>query len=196
VGRTTKTSTVPRGEKIPLGPHLRYKTAEGYIKLRWTNADGSYTEVLEHRVIDGRHTTAEHVHHVNHVRDDNRPENLQQMTAAEHRKIHREHALSQYLEWRDMYEAGSSTIEVAAAFGTHAGNVYRGLVHAGATIRKKTDYAKPLPLASITARYQAGEGATSIAKSLGVSYDRVQRALANQGINRRGAGRVPGKAAA
>lgn len=44
--------------------------------------------VLEHRV-DGDHvTTAEHVHHINHVKDDNRPENLQAMTASAHMMLH------------------------------------------------------------------------------------------------------------
>lgn len=30
----------------------------------------------------------EHVHHINHVKDDNRPENLQAVTSKEHSAIH------------------------------------------------------------------------------------------------------------
>ncbi len=49
--------------------------------------------VLEHRVVMedtiGRFLTdAEHVHHVNGIRDDNRPENLAIVTRSEHRRIH------------------------------------------------------------------------------------------------------------
>jgi hypothetical protein len=196
MGRKTRTRIVERGKEVPAGPYLRYKTDQGYIKLRWTNPDGSYTEVLEHRVVDGRHTTAEHVHHINHVRDDNRPENLQELSAAEHRSLHRKHALEQYAEWQAMYEAGRTTTEVAAAFGTNAGNVYRGLMQVGASVRKKTDYGKPIPRAAVIARYRSGEGAASIAKSLGLSYVRVRKTLEAEGIQRRGVGRVPERAIA
>ncbi|MGE0057002.1 MAG: HNH endonuclease signature motif containing protein [Dehalococcoidia bacterium] len=51
--------------------------------------------ILEHRLnwelAHGRRLKpSEHVHHKNEIRDDNRPENLEAMTAAEHRALHKD----------------------------------------------------------------------------------------------------------
>lgn len=179
------------GEKIPEGTPLRYKN-RGYVNLRWAAPDGTFIQGFEHRIFDGRNTTAENVHHINHVRDDNRPENLQQVTAAEHQEIHRQEALERYAEWKRMYEQGYSTIQVAEQFGTHAGNVYRGITELGARIRKPGEYKLPIPAAEAVRRYKAGEGATSIARSLGVSYPRLIKVIEAHGVQRRPQGRVPG----
>lgn len=50
--------------------------------------------VLEHRLVweqaNGRRPRPdEHVHHINGIRDDNRPENLVALTRSEHRRLHR-----------------------------------------------------------------------------------------------------------
>lgn len=67
----------------------RRKTARGYIEI----LVGVKQYRLEHRVIMERYlgrklSTSEHVHHVNHVRDDNRIENLRLLTAKEHGTMH------------------------------------------------------------------------------------------------------------
>lgn len=68
---------------------------DGYV-LIWQpdhpNACGSY--VFEHilvaeRAIGRAIQKGETVHHRNHIRDDNRPENLQVMTRSQHNRLHR-----------------------------------------------------------------------------------------------------------
>lgn len=83
-----------RKRDYELGGHEK-KRSDGYIKVyvpdhpRCT-ADGyvmKHTLVMEREI--GRHLQpGEVVHHKNHIRDDNRIENLQLMTATEHMAMH------------------------------------------------------------------------------------------------------------
>lgn len=73
----------------------RVRDRHGYVLIYapdHPNADGNY--VREHRlvmeqVLGRRLLRNEHVHHRNHRKDDNRPENLQLMTRGEHSRHHR-----------------------------------------------------------------------------------------------------------
>jgi len=76
------------GERVPEGEPRRYPNGDGYIRLRWLLSPNNYVECYEHRVFDGVVTDAEHVHHINGVRDDNRLENLKPMEAREHMRSH------------------------------------------------------------------------------------------------------------
>lgn len=185
-----------RGEALPAGKPLRYKTTHGYIMLRWALTSNSFVEVAEHRVIDGRNSMAEHVHHRNFIRDDNRRENLQEVTVKEHQAIHRAEDRRRHREMKALYEAGKTTTEIAELMGTNHGNVYRALVRQSASIRTATDYAKPIPTAEIIKRFKGGEGVSSIRRDLGISHDRIQRELEANGIPRRKPGRVPASAVA
>lgn len=71
------------------------KRSDGYIKVYVPNhpnctADGyvmKHILVIERSI--GRYLTEEEcVHHINHIRDDNRPENLMLMTISEHMSMH------------------------------------------------------------------------------------------------------------
>lgn len=117
----------------------RSVTTDGYVRLYQPGhpiaaADGW---ALEHRVVayDAGMITADDprgVHHRNHVRTDNRPENLRPMTSAEHA---REHGRSRLLDPTRMIElrrAGWSTPRIAAEVGKNCGTVWRVLKRNGA----------------------------------------------------------------
>lgn len=69
----------------------RYKRADGYIDIYMPSHPDSTREgrILEHRLIMAqqlgrRLLRSETVNHINHIRDDNRPENLEVMTVGDH----------------------------------------------------------------------------------------------------------------
>lgn len=67
----------------------KYARGDGYIAVKI----GIRQYQLEHRLVMERHIgrsldTDEHVHHINGVRDDNRIENLEVMSNAEHQRLH------------------------------------------------------------------------------------------------------------
>jgi hypothetical protein len=88
-----------RSRQGPDNPRWRggRSVENGYVQL-WVGKDHPMSDaqgyVLEHRLVVSDHigrplTADEHVHHVNEQRDDNRVENLQLLTAAEHAQHHK-----------------------------------------------------------------------------------------------------------
>lgn len=68
---------------------------DGYVyrKVKWHPSADSHGYYAEHRlVVEGligrKLLPREHVHHLNHVKDDNRPSNLELMDISEHRSKH------------------------------------------------------------------------------------------------------------
>lgn len=73
------------------GPGARFKRPDGYIVVYYpAHPDsGKRNMVLEHRlvmerVLGRRLLRTEQVNHINHVRDDNRPENLELISPSDH----------------------------------------------------------------------------------------------------------------
>lgn len=184
------------GDQVPPWPPRRYRAGHGYIRLRWKIAPGRYVEAYEHRVIDGRVTTAEHVHHRNHVRDDNRPENLEHLTAEEHFQEHTAADKARARQAARLYRDGLTTIQVAEEIGVGAPCVSRMLQRQNVATRSKSHYAKPLDEDDIVRRYLAGQGIRRIKTDLHISPDRIKAVLLARGITLRGPGRVPAWAVA
>lgn len=155
-----------RGERVPDFAPARYPSSHGYIRLRWKIGTNSYVEVYEHRVFDGVVTDADEVHHDNRVKHDNRPENLVPLSSDEHHRLHNEQRepgeFAPYrsraardkamkaaarrearrllsVEMRAKYEAGMSTVAIAAEYGIDAGGVSRRLRQVGTKMRHVTD---------------------------------------------------------
>lgn len=80
----------PSEKALPVGS--RRVRPDGYIEVKARDSEGRW--ILEHRFVAeqilGRSlATNEHVHHINGDRADNRAENLQVLTNAEHQHVHR-----------------------------------------------------------------------------------------------------------
>lgn len=157
--------TLRPGEQVPPGAPSRYVRPRGYVLLRWRIGVRQYVEVYEHRVIAGRVTEADHVHHLNGNRSDNRPENLLQVSTEEHAAEHwrvghgrrdlpvlevpgmRLAVARPPAEWwpeaARMYAAGASTYAIGIALDRDASTVYRALVKQGVSLRSEKRIAVP-----------------------------------------------------
>lgn len=177
------------GEEVPPGAPRRYPNDRGYMRLRWKVGTGQYVEAYEHRVVDGVVTDAEHVHHLNHQVDDNRPDNLRPMSAAEHRSAHREERVPQWQEMRVMYEQGTSSGQVAKHFGCDESTVWRALDRQGVTFRSSSDYAAVLPIDRAAEQYEAGRSAASLAAEYRITKMEIIESLRKAGVKIRKPGR-------
>jgi len=78
-----------RGSGNPMWTGGRSLKETGYVVI-WKNGrrDFEHRFVMEDK-LGRRLRTDEHVHHINHIRDDNRPENLEILGASEHGHHHK-----------------------------------------------------------------------------------------------------------
>jgi HNH endonuclease/Homeodomain-like domain len=168
------------GEAVPTVTPLRYTTVRGYASLRWKVGPDQYVECYEHRVIDGHVTTAEHVHHVNHVRTDNRPENLRHVTAAEH---HDEHPSVYAEECVRLYAEGRNTTEIAKRLSINPATVYRLLKARGVAFRDRNERRRvSVDEARLRELHQQGLSTLQIAKALGHERTVVRRLMKALGL--------------
>ena len=117
-------------EPIPTGEPGRYRLSTGYIVLRWKVGVRSYVELLEHRYVTGR--VSQEVHHINGVKDDNRPENLKPVTTLEHGA---EHAKWDIDEACERYRQGWSLCDIQRHYRVGTVQAMRALELRGVAMR-------------------------------------------------------------
>jgi len=180
---------IPPGQPIPTETPRRYRTSDGYIVLRWKLGKRTYLEALEHRVVNGRVTDAQHIHHRNHRRTDNRSDNLQPVTSKQHRQAHSKYSPF-YEEWAELYRQGWTTTQIGDKYGTNNGTVYRRLRDVGVTPRTVGEAKRlPLDVDRIVAMFESGMSPRSIGKHFGCSDSPIRNRLAERGIPPRPPGR-------
>jgi hypothetical protein len=200
--RTTSQSVIRQlcpGEAVPMTAPRRYRASKGYIRLRWKVGVRSYVETYEHRVLDGRVTTAEHVHHKNRDKTDNRPENLEHLTADEHAAEHGQEALARRRVIVAMYERGQSIPTISKVIGMDTGAISRHLAAAQVVTRTKSDYCNSLDSQTVAEAYASGIGIKALARRYRVDVKRIRTAIEAEGVALRQPGRpsstVTGEAA-
>ena len=143
--------------------------------------------ICEHRLVMSEHlgrpiTMDEVVHHINGDPADNRLENLQLTTFQEHPTIHWPRQLQEEIP------CACGCGEILQKFDDK--NRPRRYIY-GHHPKGKKYPSREMPLRvdvdveEIIRRYQAGEGAPEIAKSLGISPNTVRRRLERAGVKRR-----------
>ncbi|EAS0269325.1 hypothetical protein E7939_21780 [Salmonella enterica] len=140
---TTVIRTLAAGEKVPPHEPRRYPSSHGYVRLRWRVGTKECVETYEHRIFDGRVTDAEHVHHINHVKTDNRDANLERLTAESHSVKHALESVSWWHEAANLYRIGFSTYEIGKRLNRNPSTVYRALVRLGVETRSDERIAVP-----------------------------------------------------
>ncbi len=170
------------GEAVPDGEPRRYQSQQGYIQLRWRVAPKLLVETYEHRVRDGFVVDAEHVHHRNHDPADNRPVNLQPMTALEHAELHADDRRAPWHAIARMYEDGLTQPQIAERLGCNNATVSRALKRVGVKARP-TRARYPLPSEPVVrSAYASVHSAPELAKALGIAVNTARVALRTYGL--------------
>lgn len=175
------------GDPIPNGKPYRRIDTVGYVMLRWFVPPDTYVVVREHRLVAGLPDPKRfQVHHINGIKTDNRPENLQVVTAAEHRMLHSKFNLQEAIS---RYHAGESMSDIAKALDSHAGNVSRHLRKAGVVVRPTcgpTHHLARLTWEDVDAIRATRSNQKALARQYGVSVTTIQAVLYGQSyIDRR-----------
>ncbi len=132
-GQPQRIRQLQPGESVPVSEPRRYKNSDGYIRLRWMVSPRQYVECYEHRIVAGV-VGPIHVHHKNGRKDDNRPENLEPLTASAHMRHHRPITWD-VEEAAQLYAEGWSTPQLGRKYGVDASVIWRGFQRRGIATR-------------------------------------------------------------
>lgn len=138
--------------------------------MRWPAGDGKYVELLEHRAVMGNPAEGQ-VHHINGVKDDNRPENLVVLSPAEHAA---EHATIDVERAAALYAQGIGTPEIGRRLGCNPAAVWRALERHGYQTRDAAAAgrarAHDLPMDLIRRLMEGGCSDRRVAELFGVKH--------------------------
>lgn len=152
----------------PNGEPKRYKNAIGYIRLRWKVGKGEYVEAYEHRFVMGLPAKNLEVHHINHVKDDNRPDNLVILSKVDHAKLHA--------------KLNQKKFEAAKA----KRNGYRSVAaYQKAERRKRRETQRAADYQEMQRLYQQGYSTIQIGEVFGIDSSNVSRHLRQIGTTMR-----------
>lgn len=179
--KPTSIRTLQPGEMPPDGvTPSRYYNSQGYVRLRWRVAPCELVECYEHRWVAGCLDPSLQVHHINGVKDDNRPENLAVVSPTEHAA---EHSSADLREIVRLYESGMSTPEVGRMVGLDPATVYRAIRRAGFRTRSISESLRSdTPDDLICRLHAAGVRSRRIAEHLGVSPSLVDSRVRELGL--------------
>jgi transposase len=116
-----------KGEEHHRFKNAKFITPSGYVAI-YVNGQTR----LEHRVIMEKHLGRklkedEHVHHLNHVKTDNRIENLEIVDPVSHQRIHNELDIPKD-KLIEMLSVGMSVKEISEFFGCHYQTIKKRIV--------------------------------------------------------------------
>jgi hypothetical protein len=139
--------------------------------------------------MNGYVTDAEHVHHRNRRRDDNRAANLEHLSADDH--WHR-HASPHADETIRRYVSGETLESIAQDLSCDASSLSRLIKRNGVEARKSQDYRKDLSpdrMDQVRQMHSRGIRVGSMMVCLGVGRPQIQRAMDSMGLPNFRAGR-------
>lgn len=124
------------GDEVPNSKPTRYLSSAGYVTLQWKLQPGIFVRVYEHRLVAGLPSSDLDVHHINGVKTDNRPENLQVLSRSSHAELavgfDVDAAASAYL-------SGASFNDISRSVGIDATSVLRTLKRRGLKPRPRLE---------------------------------------------------------
>jgi hypothetical protein len=169
----------------------RRVTRDGYIEVHLPDHPVATTKgwAAEHRVVAwdtfGPFDLSMEVHHKNRRKDDNRPNNLQVLTVAEHRWLHGQ--IKRKVNVREavaLYEAGATTPALAKRYDTDQGTISRALRDAGAKMRTaaETVTAGDPSADEVWAAVREARSAADLSATLGVTRPVMRRLMRKYGV--------------